>query len=87
MPLSIKFIFVLPEFDIVSLQVIDTETGQKSCEVKSIKTELSVEASKNLNKRQPSLNRQLSGGDKTSDGELIINFRYDLVSKNTCYFS
>ena len=50
--------------------MIDTDTGEKGCEVKSIKTELSYETSKTLTKRQqPTLNRQLSGGDKTSDGE------------------
>ena len=55
---------------VVSLQVIDTDTGEKGCEVKSIQTELSLEASKNLAKRQPTMNRQLSGGDKNnSDGE------------------
>lgn len=54
------------------MQVIDTETGQKSCEVKSIKTELSIEASKNMSKKQSNLTRQLSGGNKTSDGEFFL---------------
>lgn len=54
------------------MQVVDTETGQKSCEVKSIKTELSIEASKNMSKRQPNLTRQLSGGNKTSDGGFFL---------------
>jgi len=53
------------------LQVIDTETGLKSCEVKSIKTEHSIEAAKNMAKRQPNMTRQLSGGNKTSDGDFI----------------
>lgn len=46
-------------------EVTDTDTGEKGFQVKSLKTESSIEASKNLNKRQHTLNRQLSGGDKT----------------------
>ena len=53
----------------LKLQVTDTDTGEKGFEVKSLKTESSIEASKNSNKTRPFLNRQLSGGDKTlSDG-------------------
>lgn len=50
-------------------EVFDTDTGEKGCEVKSIKTELSYETSKTLTKRQPPLNRQSSGGNKTSDDD------------------
>lgn len=46
-------------------EVTDTDTGEKGFEVKSLKTESSIEASKNSNKTRPFLNRQLSGGDKT----------------------
>ncbi|XP_073241795.1 rab GTPase-activating protein 1-like isoform X2 [Porites lutea] len=46
-------------------EVTDTDTGEKGFEVKSLKTESSIEASKNLNKTRTFLNRQLSGGDKT----------------------
>lgn len=46
-------------------EVTDTDTGEKGFQVKSLKTESSIEASKNSNKTQPFLNRQLSGGDKT----------------------
>lgn len=46
-------------------EVTDTDTGEKGFEVKSLKTESSIEASKNLSKTRPFLNRQLSGGDKT----------------------
>ena len=37
--------------------------------MKSISSELSFEASRHFKQKQPSLNRQLSSGDKTSDGE------------------
>lgn len=46
-------------------EVTDTDTGEKGFEVKSLKIESSIEASKNSNKTRPFLNRQLSGGDKT----------------------
>lgn len=46
-------------------EVTDTDTGEKGFQVKSLKTESSIEASKNSNKTRPFLNRQLSGGDKT----------------------
>lgn len=64
------------------MQVVDTETGQKSCEVKSIKTELSIEASKNMSKRQPNLTRQLSGGNKTSDGGFFFLPQNDFEHHN-----
>ena len=66
------------------MQVIDTETGQKSCEVKSIKTELSIEASKNMSKKQPNLTRQLSGGNKTSDGKFFLT-QIDFEHHNQIY--
>lgn len=50
-------------------QVFDFATNEKGFEVKTLKTESSLEAAQNANKRQPLRNRQLSGGDKSpSDG-------------------
>ncbi|PFX29753.1 rab GTPase-activating protein 1-like [Stylophora pistillata] len=52
-------------------EVFDTDTGEKGCEVKSIKTELSYETSKTLTKRQATLNRQTSDDDDEDDEPLL----------------